>query len=114
VGFPPKPNEFINYEKPMWAIVQWRNVIAFNTVVTWLRLFKYLRFVPFMRLLIGTISSAAGQVAAFLSMFFIIFWGFTLAYPPPPPRRTPPPTPRPPGSSTLRRHARRGGRDAHG
>jgi hypothetical protein len=39
-------------------------------VVTWLRLFKYLRFVPFMRLLIGTIAGAAGQVPkVFMKLF---------------------------------------------
>eukprot|EP00961_Rhodomonas_salina_P211803 2860026-Rhodomonas_salina.4 len=46
-GFPPAPTEFINYEPPMWAIVQWRNVVALNAVLTWLRLFKYAKNIPY-------------------------------------------------------------------
>lgn len=48
-GFPPRPDEFINYETPMFAIVQWKNIMSLNCVVSWLRLFKYLQEVPFMQ-----------------------------------------------------------------
>ena len=78
-GFPPRPDEFINYETAMWAIIQWKNIMSINSVITWMRLFKYVRAVPFMQLLIGTISLAMGQVLSFLSIFIIILSGFTLA-----------------------------------
>jgi hypothetical protein len=48
-GFPPRPDEFINYETPMFAIIQWKNIMSVNCVVSWLRLFKYLQEVPFMQ-----------------------------------------------------------------
>lgn len=64
LGFPPAEGAFVNYEPAMWAVIMWRNVIAFNTVVTSMRAFKYLRHVPFMRLLMQTIRNAAQQVRA--------------------------------------------------
>lgn len=79
-GFPPRPDEFINYESPMWAVVQWKNVIALNSVLTWLRLFKFLRFVPFMQLLVSTLAKAMGQLFAFSLMLFIVYFGFALAH----------------------------------
>lgn len=48
-GFPPRPDEFINFETPMFAIVQWKNIMSLNCVISWLRLFKYLQEVPFMQ-----------------------------------------------------------------
>ena len=35
--------------------------MSINSVITWLRLFKYLRTVPFMQLLIGTVQLAMGK-----------------------------------------------------
>ncbi|KAJ1466663.1 hypothetical protein T484DRAFT_1861049 [Baffinella frigidus] len=76
----------------MWAVIQWKNVIAFNTLITTFRLFKYLRHittfrifkylrhVPFMRLLLKTIATASTQVSAFLMMFAVVFLGFTLGF----------------------------------
>ena len=53
--------------------------MSLNSVITWMRLFKYLRTVPFMQLLIGTVQLAMGQLASFTSIFVIIIAGFTLA-----------------------------------
>lgn len=78
--FPPKPGAFVNYEPAMWAVIQWKNVIAFNTLITTFRIFKYLRHVPFMRLLLKTIATASTQVSAFLMMFAVVFLGFTLGF----------------------------------
>jgi hypothetical protein len=63
----------------MWAIIQWKNIMSLNSVITWMRLFKYLRSVPFMQLLIQTVSLAMGQVVSFMCIFMIIICGFTLS-----------------------------------
>lgn len=78
-GFPPRPDAFVNFETPMWAIIQWKNIMSLNSVITWMRLFKYLRSVPFMQLLIQTVSLAMGQVVSFMCIFMIIICGFTLS-----------------------------------
>lgn len=40
---------------------QWKNIMSINAVISWMRLFKYLRSVPFMQLLIGTVQLAMGK-----------------------------------------------------
>jgi len=52
--------------------------MSLNAVITWMRLFKYLRSVPFMQLLIGTVALAMGQLVPFLLIFIIVVCGFTL------------------------------------
>jgi hypothetical protein len=61
-GFPPRPEGYTNYSLALWAVTQWKNVIALNVLLVWLRLFKAMHFIPFMRLFMGVLGRAFLQV----------------------------------------------------
>lgn len=79
-GFPPPPDAFVNYNTAMWAVAQWRNVIALNVLLAWLRLFKALRFIPFLRLFMGVLGRAFLQVLPFCIVFILVLWTFGIAH----------------------------------
>jgi hypothetical protein len=80
VGWPPRPDEFINYEGAFRSLGQFKNVIALCSVLAWLKSFKYLHLIPFLNFLLCATSRAIGQALAYGVIFLNCLWGFSLAH----------------------------------
>lgn len=78
--FPPDSNEFVSYEPAAFMIQQWKNLMAFNAFITWFKIFKYLKFVPFMSHLLKVLGAAFPDAATFLVCFFFVYMGAALAH----------------------------------
>merc|ERR1719199_1910132 len=44
--FPPANEAFVNFEPSAWHVMMWRNVLAVNLIVCYLKLFKYIQQIP--------------------------------------------------------------------
>ena len=80
VGWPPKPDEFVNYESAFAAVSQFKNVIALCSVLSWFKNFKYLQLIPFLSYLMRSISCAVGQALPYAVIFVNCIWAFTMAH----------------------------------
>lgn len=79
-GFPPRPGQFVNYEPPMFAVSQWQNLIAFTTLITWIKLFRHFRSVIFMRRILTTLSKAVSGVIPLAVILGVGVWAFAIAH----------------------------------
>eukprot|EP00282_Hemiselmis_andersenii_P016328 CAMPEP_0114142774 /NCGR_PEP_ID=MMETSP0043_2-20121206/18626_1 /TAXON_ID=464988 /ORGANISM="Hemiselmis andersenii, Strain CCMP644" /LENGTH=592 /DNA_ID=CAMNT_0001237015 /DNA_START=181 /DNA_END=1956 /DNA_ORIENTATION=+ len=79
-GFPPPPDAFVNYESAMWAVVQWKNVIALVALLSWIRLLKGIRLLRFMQIVTTTLGRAFLQVLPFCLVFVLLLWAFAIAH----------------------------------
>lgn len=79
VVFPPESGVFVNYEPPAFYIVQWKNIMAINAFVTWIKIFKYLESVPFMTHLLKVFYTAIPDTIGFLVALIAVFVGATAA-----------------------------------
>jgi len=79
-AFPPDSAVFVNYEPPAYFIVQWKNLLAFNSFITWCKMFKYLQSLPFLAHLIKVVNTTIPDVLAFLGALFFVYFGFVLAH----------------------------------
>ena len=73
---PPKQltrSDTCSYDHAFSAITEYTNSMSLNIFLSWLKLFKYLMFVPFMRVLVSALGNSVAQV-------FSIFWFPALAH----------------------------------
>merc|ERR1719253_546016 len=61
--FDPDPYEFSDFVEVSWAIYQVQNWTAVNLVLSWFKLFKYLRLSPRLNQLTATIQTASTDLA---------------------------------------------------
>jgi hypothetical protein len=78
--FPPDSDVFINYEPPAYYIVQWKNVLAVNAFITWIKMFKYMQHIPFMTHLVKVVFAALPDTLGFIFAMFFVFFGFSLSH----------------------------------
>ena len=78
--FPPDDKVFVNYEPPAYYIVQWKNILAVNAFITWMKMFKYMSHIPFMTHLIKVVFSALPDTIGFIIAMFFVFFGFSLSH----------------------------------
>ena len=76
----PSETEFISFAYAFRAVTEYNNSMSLNVILAWLKTFKYLQFVPFMRVLIRTIGSSVAQVSTFLILSIVITVGFAMAF----------------------------------
>jgi hypothetical protein len=58
----------------------WKNVMGLNSFFTWFKIFKYFSHIPFMARLVKVMAAAAEDCIAFLICFFVVYFGFVLAF----------------------------------
>ena len=80
VGWPPRPDAFVNYEAAFASLGQFRNVIALCSVLSWFKNFRYLRLVPYLDYLLRPAARAARQALAYALIFANCLWAFALAH----------------------------------
>ena len=78
--FPPDSKIFVNYEPPAYYIVQWKNILAVNAFITWMKMFKYISHIPFMTHLIKVVFAALPDTIGFIFAMFFVFFGFSLSH----------------------------------
>ena len=78
--FPPASEIFVNFEPPAYYIVQWKNILAVNAFITWMKMFKYMSHVPFMTHLIKVVFAALPDTFGFIFAIFFVFFGFSLSH----------------------------------
>ena len=58
--------------------------VSSNAFLTWVKVFKYLEFIPKLKILLGTLGNAAGKVSGFSFITAVVLFGssqaFTLAF----------------------------------
>uniref|UniRef100_A0A7S3DBT8 Polycystin cation channel PKD1/PKD2 domain-containing protein n=1 Tax=Palpitomonas bilix TaxID=652834 RepID=A0A7S3DBT8_9EUKA len=80
IDFPPPHNGFTNYETPGWSVDMWRNLMAINCTISWLKTFKFAGDVPFMAQIVHVIFKAGGDIASYLIIFVFVYMGFGLSH----------------------------------
>jgi len=78
--FPPDSKIFVNYEPPAYYIVQWKNILAVNAFITWMKMFKYMSHIPFMTHLMKVVFAALPDTLGFICAMFFVFFGFSLSH----------------------------------
>ena len=58
-----------SYDYAFDAITEHINSMSFNIFLSWLKVFKYLRFVPFMRVLVSAFGNSLAQVILILGNY---------------------------------------------
>eukprot|EP00406_Dinophysis_acuminata_P019020 CAMPEP_0179346246 /NCGR_PEP_ID=MMETSP0797-20121207/72471_1 /TAXON_ID=47934 /ORGANISM="Dinophysis acuminata, Strain DAEP01" /LENGTH=687 /DNA_ID=CAMNT_0021060781 /DNA_START=75 /DNA_END=2138 /DNA_ORIENTATION=- len=71
---------FVNYRKLAENTELVRLLHAFNAVLLWIKVAKYLRHMPIVRDLIRTVWGALSLFLPFLCMFTVAFIGFSMSY----------------------------------
>ena len=72
-------HRFYLQESAWWYDHQW-NLTAFNAILTWIKLFKYLDYHPAFSLLVRTLARAAKPLLTFLVSFTIVILGCGQAF----------------------------------
>jgi hypothetical protein len=57
-----------------------RTINAFNSVLIWIKVVKYVGFMPYVKTLLTTLETCWRQYLSFLFMFLVIFLAFVIAY----------------------------------
>jgi len=73
-----------DYYSPMQEIAErlllTRTINAFNSVLIWTKVVKYVGFMPYVKTLLTTLETCWRQYLSFLFMFLVIFLAFVIAY----------------------------------
>lgn len=80
LNFPPANERFVNFESSAWSVQMWRNVLAVNLVVCYLKMFKYVMQIPSLAHLFNKIFFTMKDILYLLICFAFIFWGFALSH----------------------------------
>ena len=80
LSFPPANERFVNFEPSAWSVQMWRNVLAVNLVVCYLKMFKYVMQIPSLAHLFNKIFFTMKDILYLLICFAFIFWGFSLSH----------------------------------
>uniref|UniRef100_A0A6T8MAM1 Uncharacterized protein n=1 Tax=Hemiselmis andersenii TaxID=464988 RepID=A0A6T8MAM1_HEMAN len=78
--FPPAEDEFAFYAGAGNFVELWKNVMGMNSFFTWFKIFKYFSHIPFMSRLVNVMGAAAEDCVAFMICFFVVFFGFVIAF----------------------------------
>lgn len=70
----------VRLEAAAYYAVQWKNLLAFNAVLSWFKMLKYLNALPFMAHLIRVLETALPEALNFLGAIIFIYFGFALGY----------------------------------
>jgi hypothetical protein len=80
VGFPPSDHVYVSYDDPAFWIMMWKNIFAFNCIITWVKMLKHLGHVPVMTHIIKVMAHCLPGVFNFLFVFIFIFVGSAMAH----------------------------------
>jgi hypothetical protein len=80
IKFPPSDDQFAYYRGAGDFVYLWKNVMGLNSFFTWFKIFKYFSHIPFMARLVKVMAAAAEDCIAFLICFFVVYFGFVLAF----------------------------------
>jgi hypothetical protein len=79
-GFPPTDENYVSYDDPAFWIMMWKNILAFNCIITWVKMLKHLGYVPVMKHIIKVMAHCLPGVLNFLFVFIFIFVGSSMAH----------------------------------
>lgn len=79
-GFPPSDQFFVSYDDPAFWIMMWKNIFAFNCIITWVKMLKHLGHIPVMTHIIKVMAHCLPGVLNFLFVFIFIFVGSSMAH----------------------------------
>jgi hypothetical protein len=79
-GFPPSDHFFVSYDDPAFWIMMWKNIFAFNCIITWVKMLKHLGHIPVMTHIIKVMAHCLPGVLNFLFVFIFIFVGSAMAH----------------------------------
>jgi hypothetical protein len=79
-GFPPSDQLFVSYDDPAFWIMMWKNIFAFNCIITWVKMLKHLGHIPVMTHIIKVMAHCLPGVLNFLFVFIFIFVGSSMAH----------------------------------
>eukprot|EP01116_Phalansterium_solitarium_P024625 TRINITY_DN9069_c0_g2_i1.p1 TRINITY_DN9069_c0_g2~~TRINITY_DN9069_c0_g2_i1.p1 ORF type:complete len:774 (-),score=272.45 TRINITY_DN9069_c0_g2_i1:740-3061(-) len=75
----PDPLTFVNYEQLFNLLSQETNINAFNALIMFFRLYKYLYVFPQLRVFIQTLGESMTRIVSFMVVFCVVLVGFALA-----------------------------------
>ena len=76
----PSEDEYISYAHAFDSVTQYANSMSLNIVLAWLKTFKYLQFVPFMRVLLRALGNSVAQILSFVVLGAVATLGFVMAH----------------------------------
>ena len=71
---------FVDFQPLAYTMNQGRNLNAFNAVLCWLKMFKYLSISPKMSMFTKVLGNASSDILVFLAMFGIVYFGFAQGF----------------------------------
>ena len=80
LNFPPINEKFVNFETSAWHVQMWRNTLAVNLIICYLKLFKYSSQIPSLAHLFKKIFFTMIDFFYVLLSFIFIYFGFTLSH----------------------------------
>lgn len=80
IDFRPSPSTFSEFRYMGELTFQSLNLTAFNCILTYLKMFKYLQFSTRLSQLTRTITEAADDLVGFLFMFLLIFMAYAFSF----------------------------------
>ena len=77
-------NEYIKLQSVSFWFAEQQHIMAFNAILTWIKVFKFLEYNPNMSILTTTLLKAGGPIVSFMWTFIIVLvgsgQGFYLAF----------------------------------
>merc|ERR1719482_1940601 len=74
------PNHYTPMQSTAERLLLTRTINAFNSVLIWTKVVKYVGFMPYVKTLLTTLETCWRQYLSFLFMFLVIFLAFVIAY----------------------------------
>eukprot|EP00304_Pavlova_gyrans_P012362 CAMPEP_0206063102 /NCGR_PEP_ID=MMETSP1466-20131121/58059_1 /ASSEMBLY_ACC=CAM_ASM_001126 /TAXON_ID=44452 /ORGANISM="Pavlova gyrans, Strain CCMP608" /LENGTH=689 /DNA_ID=CAMNT_0053438471 /DNA_START=131 /DNA_END=2200 /DNA_ORIENTATION=+ len=80
INFRPSPDTYSEFRYMAELTYQSQNLAAFNCVLTYVKLFKYLQFSTRLSQLTHTLTEASEDLAGFLFMFLLVFMAYAFSF----------------------------------
>jgi polycystin 1L2 len=74
------PDHYTPMQSVAERLLLTRTINAFNSVLIWTKVVKYVGFMPYVKTLLTTLETCWRQYLSFLFMFLVIFLAFVIAY----------------------------------
>jgi len=74
------PSHYTPMQSTAERLLLTRTINAFNSVLIWTKVVKYVGFMPYVKTLLTTLETCSSQYLSFLFMFLVIFLAFVIAY----------------------------------
>jgi len=80
LDFRPSPSTYSEFRYMAGLVYQSQNLTAFNCVLTYIKMFKYLQFSTRLSQLTHTLTEASEDLAGFIFMFLLVFMAYAFSF----------------------------------